>query len=80
MSGIGYSWILLVIAFFREILGFGSVLGIPIMNPLMRSLGAAEGWIQWSFMIMAPGGFFMLAVFIWIANSISAGKVVQEKK
>jgi len=71
MSSIGYTWILLIIAFFRELLGFGSIFGFPVMDPFMRSIGYSEGWIQWAFMIMAPGGFFMLASFIWIANSFS---------
>lgn len=75
MSGVGYSWILLVIAFFRELLGFGTMLGYPVMDPLMRAIGVSGGWIQWSFMIIAPGGFFMLASFIWIANSIVASKI-----
>jgi Na+-transporting NADH:ubiquinone oxidoreductase subunit D len=75
MSGIGYSWVLLVIAFFRELLGFGTILGISVLDPLFKSLGSSEGWIQWAFMIMAPGGFFMLALFIWIANSVSVGKI-----
>ena len=75
LSGAGYSWILLVIAFFRELLGFGTILGFPVMDPLMQSLGFSEGWIQWSFMIMAPGGFFMLALVIWIGNNISAHKI-----
>jgi len=79
MSGIGYSWVLLVIAFFREILGFGTVIGIPVMDPLMKAMGSSEGWIQWSFMIMAPGGFFMLAVFIWVANTLSAKKVTHSQ-
>jgi len=74
MSGIGYMYVLLVIAFFRELLGFGTILGIPIMDPLMRSMGFADGWTQWAFMIMAPGGFFMLAIFIWISNNISMVK------
>ena len=80
MSGVGYAWVLLVIAFFRELLGFGSVLGIPVMDPLMKGLGVSGGWVQWSFMIMAPGGFFMLALFIWVANSLTASKVVHAKK
>lgn len=79
MSGLGYSWVLLVIAFIRELLGFGTILGMPVLDPLMRSLGASEGWVQWAFMIMAPGGFFMLATFIWIANSISAHKLAHGK-
>ena len=80
MSGFGYMYVILTIAFFRELLGFGTILGIPIMDPLMRNLGYSEGWIQWSFMIMAPGGFFMLALFIWIANNISGLKVTHSKK
>jgi len=76
MSGIGYSWVLLLIAFFRELLGFGSIFGIEIMDPLMRIIGVTDGWIEWSFMIMAPGGFFMLALFIWIMNSMAAHKVI----
>ena len=74
MSGLGYSYVILVIAFFRELLGFGTILGFPIMDPLLRSAGYSEGWIQWSFMIMAPGGFFMLAIYIWITNNIALAK------
>ncbi|MCK5739134.1 NADH:ubiquinone reductase (Na(+)-transporting) subunit D [bacterium] len=80
MSGVGYMWVLLVIAFIRELLGFGTVLGFEVMNPLMHALGATQGWIQWSFMIMAPGGFFMLAIFIWISNSIAAQKLSHSEK
>ncbi len=79
VSGIGYAWVLLVIAFFRELLGFGTILGFPVMDPLMQGLGIADGWTQWAFMIMAPGGFFMLALFIWVSNTMTLGKVVQSK-
>ena len=75
MSGLGYSWVILIIAFFRELLGFGTILGIPVLDPVMQGLGVTGGWIQWSFMIMAPGGFFMLALFIWISNSITANRI-----
>ncbi|UCE06294.1 MAG: NADH:ubiquinone reductase (Na(+)-transporting) subunit D [bacterium] len=75
MSGFGYSYVILVIAFFRELLGFGTILGYKVMNPLMHAVGYSEGWIQWAFMIMAPGGFFMLAVFIWVANNLSTMKI-----
>jgi len=59
-SGMGYTLVLLIIAFFREILGFGSVFGITIMG---------NWWPKWIFMIMPPGGFFMLALLIWAANT-----------
>ncbi len=79
MSGIGYTHVILVIAFVRELLGFGTILGYAVMDPLMRSMGQSEGWIQWAFMIMAPGGFFMLALYIWISNTWSSMKVIQSK-
>ena len=75
LSGIGYSWVLLVIAFFRELLGFGTILGYRVLDPLLVSLGVSEGWTQWAFMIMAPGGFFMLALFIWVTNTVVLLKV-----
>jgi len=80
MSGIGYMYIILVIAFFRELLGFGTILGFQVMGPLLKSVGYAEGWTQWAFMIMAPGGFFMLAIFIWISNNLSQIKLEQSNK
>ncbi len=79
MSGVGYTWVLLVIAFVRELLGFGTILGYPVMNPLMQGIGVSSGWIQWSLMIIAPGGFFMLAIFIWVANTLAVSKITHSR-
>lgn len=57
-SGTGYALVLLAIAFVRELLGFGSVFGIRVLS---------VGWVPWTIMVMAPAGFFMLALFIWVA-------------
>ena len=59
-SGIGYAYVLLIIAFFRELLGSGTIWGWPVFSAL------GIPWTNWSIMVMAPGAFFMLAVFIWI--------------
>lgn len=58
-AGLGYSYVLLAIAFFRELLGSGTVWGVRVMG---------EGWVNWTIMVMAPGAFFMLAVFVWIVR------------
>ncbi|MFO7535229.1 MAG: Rnf-Nqr domain containing protein [Kiritimatiellia bacterium] len=58
-SGVGYSYVLLVIAFFRELLGSGSVWGYGLLG---------EGWTNWTILVMAPGGFFALAIFVWIVK------------
>jgi Na+-transporting NADH:ubiquinone oxidoreductase subunit D len=60
-SGAGYAIILLIIAFVRELLGFGSLFGINILG---------ESWVSWTLMIMPPGAFFMLAIVIWISKNI----------
>lgn len=59
--GLGYTLVLLFIAFFRELLGFGTLFGIKILGTWFES---------WTLMIMPPGAFFMLAIVIWIAKNI----------
>ncbi len=60
-SGLGYMWVLMVIAFIREIFGFGTLFGIPVLP---------AGFTPWTIMVMAPSAFFLLGTFIWIAKSI----------
>ena len=59
-SGLGYTLVLLMIAFVRELLGFGSIFGIQILG---------DWWTPWTIMIMPPGAFFILAIILWITNS-----------
>lgn len=58
-NGLGYSWVLLAVAFVRELLGSGSILGVRVLG---------EWWTNWNIMVMAPGGFFVLAILIWIVR------------
>jgi len=44
-SGLGYAYVLLIIAFFRELLGTGSLWGVQILG---------SWWTNWSIMIMPP--------------------------
>ena len=60
-SGIGYSYVLLIIAFFRELLGSGTILGYVVFG---------DWWAKWAIMVMPPGAFFMLAIFIWIVKGV----------
>jgi Na+-transporting NADH:ubiquinone oxidoreductase subunit D len=66
-SGLGYAYVLLIIAVVRELLGSGTLLGI-------RILGA--WWTNWSIFVMAPGAFFLLAVLIWIVK----GAILREEE
>lgn len=58
-SGLGYAYVLLIIAFFRELLGTGTLWGFQVLG---------DWWTNWSIMIMPPGAFFMLAIFIWVVR------------
>ncbi|MDC7234837.1 MAG: NADH:ubiquinone reductase (Na(+)-transporting) subunit D [Spirochaetales bacterium] len=64
-SGLGYMWVLMIIAFIRELLGFGTLFGIPVMP---------EGFTKWTIMVMAPSAFFLLGTFLWIVKSIMLSK------
>jgi Na+-transporting NADH:ubiquinone oxidoreductase subunit D len=54
---LGYSLVLIAIAFVREPLGFGTLLGLRVMP---------EGFVQWTVFIMAPGAFLTLGILVWI--------------
>ncbi len=66
-AGLGYSYILLIIAVIRELMGSGTLMGIRILGPW---------WTNWSIMVMAPSAFFLLGVLIWIVR----GKILKEEK
>ena len=60
-AGTGYTFALLVIAAVRELLGFGTLFNINVLGP---------NWTSWVIMIMAPGAFLVLGIFIWIIRAI----------
>ena len=57
--GLGYAFVLTLIALIREPLGFGTLFGYRIMP---------DGFTPWTIMIMAPGAFFMLGLFVWVVK------------
>jgi Na+-transporting NADH:ubiquinone oxidoreductase subunit D len=60
-SGLGYSYVLLAIAVVRELMGSGTIWGYTVLG---------DWWTNWSIMVMAPGAFFVLAIFIWVVKGI----------
>ncbi|MCK5378066.1 MAG: NADH:ubiquinone reductase (Na(+)-transporting) subunit D, partial [Acidobacteria bacterium] len=64
-NGLGYSLILLVVGFFRELLGAGKLFGYSVM-PLVTE----GGWYQPNgLMVLAPGAFFLIGIFIWLLRN-----------
>ncbi len=63
-NALGYSYVLLIIATFREVLGMGTFLGAAV--PYF----SGPHWDKWTIMVMPPGAFFMLAIVTWFFRSI----------
>jgi len=60
-NALGYGIILILVAFFREILGFGTILDIKILPDFLNN----------GLMLLAPGAFIILGLIIWVQRSIT---------
>lgn len=69
-NGLGYAWILMAVAFFRELLGSGQLFGYPVVPQFLYNWGYENNGI----MVLAPGAFLLLGIIIWVQRAIS-GKV-----
>ncbi len=61
--GVGFISVLIILGGFREILGSGTFFGLTVMG---------EWFDPWMVMILPPGAFLGLGIFIAIANWINA--------
>ncbi len=67
-NGLGYMFVLISIAVVREALAFGTILDIRVMP---------SNWVNWTVMAIAPGGFFILGLYIWFMRELSKNYEVQ---
>jgi len=72
-NGLGYAWILIVTAFFRELLGAGSLFGLKIIPQSFYD----AGYVNNGLMVMPPMALIIVAVIIWVHRSMN--KELQEK-
>ena len=69
-SGFGYALVIAVVGLFRELLGSGKILGFNVIPQSVYDMGYANNGL----MVLAPGAFIIIAMFVWVQRSIS-GKV-----
>jgi Na+-transporting NADH:ubiquinone oxidoreductase subunit D len=69
-NGIGYGSILCGVAFFRELLGAGKLLGFQVVP---QSLYDA-GYQNMGLMLLAPGAFIMIGLFVWLEHTLLGDK------
>ena len=72
-NGIGYALILIIVGFFRELLGSGTLLGFQVIPQAFYELGYANNGL----MILPPMALITIAVIIWVHRL--KNKDLQEK-
>ena len=72
-NGIGYAIILVVVGFFRELLGSGSLLGYKVLPQWLYEMGYMDNGL----MIMPPMALITVACIIWVHRS--RNEELQEK-
>ena len=58
----GYGWILIVVAFIRELFGSGELWGIPVIPQLIYDLGYQDNGL----MLLSPMALIVVGLYIWI--------------
>ena len=73
-NGLGYSMLLILVGFFRELLGSGKIFGHQVL-PLVTE----GGWYSPNgMMVMSPSAFFLIGCFIWILRHYKPEQVEKE--
>ena len=64
-NGIGYGMVLIVVAFFRELFGFGKLFGVVVFPTVQNG-----GWyVPNGIMVTAPAAFFLIGGIIWLVKT-----------
>ena len=69
-NALGYGVILVIVGFFRELLGSGTLFGIPVLgDPIAKTGLYSIGYENNGFMIIPPAALIVVGVIIWIQRS-----------
>ncbi|QDT66841.1 NADH:ubiquinone reductase (Na(+)-transporting) subunit D [Calycomorphotria hydatis] len=73
-NGLGYSVVLIIVGFFRELFGSGSLLGFQILTKVSDG-----GWyVPNGLMLLPPSAFFIIGLFIWVVRTFKPDQVEHE--
>jgi Na+-transporting NADH:ubiquinone oxidoreductase subunit D len=65
-NGIGYSTVLIGVAFLRELFGSGRLFGYPVIPEAFY----LAGYVNNGLLVLAPGAFIMIGLFVWLEHSL----------
>ena len=73
-NGLGYSIVLIIVAFFRELFGAGKLLGFTILPTVNDG-----GWYQPNgLMLLPPSAFFIIGLLIWALRSWKTDQIEED--
>jgi len=64
-NGFGYAWILIAVAFFRELLGSGKLLGFQVIPQSVYDMGYENNGL----MLLSPMALIVVGIIIWVQRS-----------
>ncbi len=66
----GYAIILIIVGFFRELLGSGTLLGFPVLgDPIDKTGLYSIGYENNGFMLLSPMALIVVGLIIWVQRS-----------
>ncbi|HDZ07027.1 hypothetical protein LCGC14_0286310 [marine sediment metagenome] len=69
-NSLGYGVILVIVGFFRELLGSGTLFGYPVFgDPIMKTGLYSTGYENNGFMIIPPAALIVVGIIIWVQRS-----------
>ena len=69
-NSLGYGVILIIVGFFRELLGSGTLFGFPVLgDPIAKTGLYATGYENNGFMIIPPAALIVVGIIIWVQRS-----------
>ncbi|CAM4337768.1 NADH:ubiquinone reductase (Na(+)-transporting) subunit D [Zobellia nedashkovskayae] len=69
-NSLGYGVILIIVGFFRELFGSGTLFGYPVLgNPIEKTGLYATGYENNGFMIIPPAALIVVGIIIWVQRS-----------
>jgi len=69
-NGAGYSLVLISVAFIRELLGSGKLLGYQVIPSMAYDLG----YENMGFMLLAPAAFIIIGLLVWLQNWLTSDR------
>ncbi|MBV1922898.1 MAG: NADH:ubiquinone reductase (Na(+)-transporting) subunit D [Flavobacteriaceae bacterium] len=78
-NALGYGLILIIVGFFRELLGSGTLLGFKVLgDPIAKTGLYSIGYENNGFMLLAPMALIIVGIIIWVQRSRNQALIEDE--